>query len=46
MRRESECATGSQITMEYSFNFDDGFLGTDQNIKQFYVEVYYPAPAP
>ncbi len=35
-----------QITMEYSFNFDDGFLGTDQNIKQFYVEVYYPAPAP
>lgn len=31
------------IPMEYSFNFDDGFLGTDQNSKQFYVMVYYPA---
>jgi len=30
--------------MEFSFNFDDGFLGTDQDTKQFYVMVYYPAP--
>jgi hypothetical protein len=30
--------------MEYSFNFDDGFEGTDLNTKQFYVMVYYPAP--
>jgi len=34
----------SQTPMEYSFNFDDGFQGTDQNTKQFYVMVYYPAP--
>jgi hypothetical protein len=34
-----------QTMMEYSFNFDDGFLGTDQYDKQFYVMVYYiPAP--
>jgi hypothetical protein len=30
--------------MEYSFNFDDGFLGTDHPDKQFYVMVYFPAP--
>lgn len=28
----------------WSFNFDDGFEGTDQPAKQFYVMVYYPAP--
>jgi len=28
----------------YSFNFDDGFLGTDLLDKQFYVMVYFPAP--
>ena len=28
--------------MEWSFNFDDGFEGTDQDDKLFYVMVYYP----
>jgi len=28
--------------MEWSFNFDDGFEGTDQDDKMFYVMVYYP----
>ena len=28
--------------MEWSFNFDDGFEGTDQDNKMFYVMVYYP----
>lgn len=28
----------------YSFNFDNGFEGTDLLSKQFYVMVYYPAP--
>jgi hypothetical protein len=32
--------------MAWSFNFDNGFEGTDQHTKQFYVMVYYPAPAP
>ncbi len=32
--------------LEYSFNFDNGFEGTDFNTKEFYVMVYYPAPAP
>ena len=31
--------------LEYSFNFDNGFEGTDFNTKEFYVMVYYPAPA-
>jgi hypothetical protein len=30
--------------MEFSFNFDDGFQGTDENSKMFYVTVYYPVP--
>jgi hypothetical protein len=30
--------------MEWSFNFDDGFTGTDSNDKEFYVTVYFPAP--
>jgi hypothetical protein len=30
----------------WSFNFDDGFEGTDEPSKQFYVMVYYPAPTP
>jgi len=30
--------------MEFSFNFDDGFEGTDENSKLFYVTAYYPAP--
>lgn len=28
----------------WSFNFDDGFEGTDLISKEFYVMVYYPAP--
>jgi hypothetical protein len=31
--------------MEYGFDFDDGFQGTDLSTKQFYVMVYYPAPS-
>jgi len=30
--------------LEWSFNFDDGFEGTDLISKQFYVMVYFPAP--
>ena len=29
--------------LQWSFNFDDGFEGTDLVSKQFYVMVYYPA---
>lgn len=29
----------------YSFDFDNGFEGTDLVSKEFYVMVYYPAPA-
>jgi hypothetical protein len=29
---------------EFSFDFDNGFEGTDLDPKQFYVMVYYPAP--
>ena len=32
------------VATQYSFNFDDGFLGTDEYTRQFYVMVYYPAP--
>jgi hypothetical protein len=32
--------------MAWSFNFDNGFEGTDHLSKQFYVMVYYPAPGP
>jgi hypothetical protein len=28
--------------MEWSYNFDTGFQGTDLNTKQFYVMTYYP----
>jgi hypothetical protein len=31
------------VPFEWSFNFDDGFEGTDLSDKQFYVMVYYPA---
>jgi hypothetical protein len=38
-------STGANpVPMEFSFNFDDGFQGTDENTKQFYVTAYYPAP--
>lgn len=30
--------------MEWAFNFNSGFQGTDQSNKRFYVMVYYPAP--
>jgi hypothetical protein len=30
--------------LPYSFDFNDGFLGTDASGKQFYVMVYFPAP--
>jgi hypothetical protein len=33
-----------QVPMRWSFNFDNGFQGTDEITKQFYVEVYFPAP--
>lgn len=33
------------MKLRYSFNFDDGFVGTDLPDKQFYVMVYYPAPS-
>ncbi len=36
----------NKTPMEWSFNFDTGFEGTDLATKQFYVMVYYPAPAP
>jgi len=32
------------IVFEYSFDFDNGFKGTDFDTKEFYVMVYYPAP--
>ncbi len=35
---------GSQ-PFAFSFNFDDGFEGTDHQDKHFYVMVYFPAPA-
>jgi hypothetical protein len=31
--------------MEWSFDFDDGFEGTDSSDKEFYVMVNYPAPS-
>ncbi len=33
-----------QVPMRWSFDFDNGFQGTDEITKQFYVEVYFPAP--
>ena len=33
------------IPMFFSFNFDDGFLGTDRFDKHFYVAVYFPIPS-
>ncbi len=35
----------ARLVLQYSFNFDDGFVGTDLPDKQFYVMVYYPAPS-
>ena len=34
------------IPMDFSFNFDSGFQGTDENSKHFYVMVYSPGPPP
>jgi hypothetical protein len=30
--------------LQWSFDFDSGFQGTDLESKLFYVMVYYPAP--
>jgi len=35
--------SNDSTAMAYSFDFDDGFEGTDLSTKQFYVMVYYPA---
>jgi len=35
-----------QQPMAVSFNFDNGFEGTSETTKPFYVMVYYPAPSP
>ncbi len=47
--RQSPCDPGlypgmnsNGTILEYSFNFDNGFEGTDFNTKEFYVMVYYP----
>jgi hypothetical protein len=34
------------IPMAWSFNSDNGFEGTSETTKEFYVMVYYPAPPP
>jgi hypothetical protein len=31
--------------MRWSFNFDEGFQGTDETTKTFFVMVYFPAPS-
>jgi hypothetical protein len=33
------------VPMRWSYNVDDGFLGTSEYNKEFYVMVYYPAPS-
>jgi hypothetical protein len=48
--RKSPCVPGlhpgkdTGTIYEYSFDFDNGFEGTDFDTKEFYVMVYYPAP--
>jgi hypothetical protein len=37
---------GSGQHMQWSFDMDNGFQGTDLPTKQFYVMVYYPATTP
>jgi len=32
--------------MRWSFDFVDGFQGTDEVVKQFHVMVYHPGPPP
>jgi hypothetical protein len=44
LSKNAPTAPGKAIAMEWSFNFDDGFTGTDSNDKAFYVMVYFPAP--
>jgi hypothetical protein len=41
--KEAPSMPGVQATPEWSFNFDDGFQGTDHKGRQFYVMVYFPA---
>jgi hypothetical protein len=43
LRKNAPTAPGKALPMEWSFNFDDGFTGTDSNDKAFYVMVYFPA---
>jgi hypothetical protein len=45
LSKNAPTAPGKVTPMEWSFNFDDGFTGTDSNEKAFYVMVYFPAPA-
>ncbi len=42
--RHAQPGRGTNTTLDWSFNFDDGFEGTDLDSKQFYVMVYFPAP--
>ena len=44
LSQDAPAPAGSTTPFEWSFNFDDGFQGTDLNNKQFYVMVYFPAP--
>jgi hypothetical protein len=37
--------SANDTPMNFSFNFDDGFLGTSEFNKHFYVMVYFPIPA-
>jgi hypothetical protein len=39
-----EYAQSAPQGLYWSFNFEDGFEGTDLQSKQFYVMVYFPAP--
>ena len=45
LSQNAPTAPGKTIPMEWSFNFDDGFMGTDGSDKVFYVMVYFPAPS-
>lgn len=44
LRKNAPTSPGKANPMEWSFNFDDGFTGTDSDDKAFYVMVYFPAP--
>jgi hypothetical protein len=44
LSQDAPTPPGNVTPLEWSFNFDDGFEGTDLNNKQFYVMVYFPVP--